>query len=80
MLKKRETMEENIVKKVCRELGFTQKELSEELGVPPTTISNWANGDIPKMTELALNLMLENRELKYKLDIFKKAHKIASEL
>ncbi len=71
---------DNIVKKVCSELNITQKQLADELGVPPTTLSNWAKGDIPKMTKMALELMLENKELKYKLDIFKKAHKIASEL
>ncbi len=38
-------MEENIVKKVCKELGVSQKELA---------VSNWVNGDIPKMAQLAL--------------------------
>ncbi|ELN3726443.1 helix-turn-helix transcriptional regulator, partial [Campylobacter coli] len=33
---------ENIVKEVCKELNITQKELSEILGVPQTTISGWA--------------------------------------
>lgn len=72
--------DENIVKKVCRELEITQRELAERLGVPPTTLSGWASGDIPKMTEFALNLMLENVELKSKLNSIKKAHKIISEL
>ena len=72
--------DENIVKKTCKELGITQKELAERLEVPQSTVSGWAKGDIPKMTELALKLMIENIELKEKLNIFKKAHKIASEL
>lgn len=72
--------EENIVKEVCKELNITQKELSEILGVPQTTISGWATTKIPKMAELALNLLIENKTLKEKLEIFKKAHKIASEL
>lgn len=74
-------MEENIniVKKVCKELGVTQKELAEELGVPQTTVSGWSNGEIPKMTQLALELMLENKALKEKFEILKKAHKILSE-
>ncbi len=71
---------ENIVKEVCKELNITQKELSEILGVPQTTISGWATTKIPKMAELALNLLIENKTLKEKLEIFKKAHKIASEL
>lgn len=80
-LKERNKMEkENIVKEVCKELNITQKELSEILGVPQTTISGWATTKIPKMAELALNLLIENKTLKEKLEIFKKAHKIASEL
>jgi len=75
-------MEENknIVKLTCQELGITQKELAERLEVSPASVSDWAKGNIPKMTELALNLMIENIELKKKLTIFKEAHKIASEL
>ena len=72
--------EQNIVKKVCAELAITQKELAEELDVLQSTVSGWAKGDIPKMTKIALELMLENKELKYKLNIFKEAHKIASNL
>jgi len=72
--------EENIVKRTCKELGITQKELAERLEVSPASISDWAKGNIPKMTELALKLLIENRELKQKLNIFKEAHKIASEL
>jgi len=72
--------DENIVKRTCKELGITQKELAERLEVSPASVSDWAKGNIPKMTELALKLMIENIELKEKLNIFKKAHKIASEL
>jgi len=71
---------DNIVKKVCKELGITQKELAERLGVPQSTVSGWAKGDIPKMTQLALELLIENQRLKDKLNVFKEAHKIASEL
>ena len=72
--------EENIVKRTCKELGITQNKLAERLEVSPASISDWAKGNIPKMTELALKLLIENRELKQKLNIFKEAHKIASEL
>ena len=49
-------MEENLVKKTCRELGITQKELAQRLGVSSRTLTNWNNGSIetPKM---AINLM-----------------------
>ena len=71
--------EQNIVKKVCAELGITQKELAEELDVPQPTVTRWSKGDIPKMTKIALELMLENKELKEKFEILKKAHKILAE-
>ncbi len=72
--------DENIVKATCRELGITQKELAERLDVPQSTVSGWAKNDIPKMTQFALELLIENKHLKDNLNIFKQAHKIASEL
>lgn len=71
---------ENIVKQTCKELGITQKELSEILDVPQSTISGWATTNIPKMAELSLNLLIENKQLKGKLDVFKKAFEVASKL
>ena len=59
--------EENIVKKVCKELGITQKELAEMLEVQPSAVSNWGSGKIPKMVEILLNQMLELKECKDKL-------------
>jgi len=42
-----ENKEENIVKKTCRELGITQKELAEMIGVSRVTINDWANHKTP---------------------------------
>jgi transcriptional regulator with XRE-family HTH domain len=39
-------MSENIVKKTCKELGITQKELAEILGVAEDTVSKWSRGVI----------------------------------
>lgn len=55
---------ENIIKKVCKELNINQAELSRKLDVSPATVSDWAKGNIPKMAEMALELMLENKEIK----------------
>ena len=66
--------------KTCYELGVTQKELAERLGVTPSSISDWAKGNIPKMTKMALELLIEKRGLEKKLNIFKEAHRIANEL
>ncbi len=72
-------MSENIVKQTCKELGLTQKELAEELGMKPTALSNWANGDIPIIGEKALKLLLENKKLKNDLNTLAKAHKILAD-
>ena len=51
--------EENLVKKTCRELGVTQKELANILGVSNTTISDWASGKtkIPNLGKKTLALL-----------------------
>ncbi|VEJ46701.1 Uncharacterised protein [Campylobacter jejuni subsp. doylei] len=64
---------ENIVKKVCKELNITQTELGRQLDVPASTINTWASGKIPKMAEVALTLMLENKQQKEILEAIKKA-------
>ena len=67
-----EEKEENLVKKVCKEYGITQIELAKELDIPRGTISRWVSTEnIPRTAELALNLMLKNRELENKLNYFK---------
>jgi len=55
---------ENLVKKTCKELGITQKELAEKIGVSKTTISDWSVGktQIPKMAQNLLNLLTEQKE------------------
>lgn len=63
---------ENIVKKVCKELDITQAELGRQLDVPASTINTWASGKIPKMAEVALTLMLENKQQKEILEAIKK--------
>jgi len=51
--------EENLVKKTCRELGITQKELAEKIGISDRTLSRYATNIIPKNIELHLNLLLQ---------------------
>lgn len=53
----------NIVKRACKELGITQKELAEKLGITPSAISQWGN-DVPKTTQVAIELIIENNQLK----------------
>jgi len=73
--------EENLVKKTCRELGITQKELAEKIDIPHGTVNRWAStNDIPKMTILALKLILENNKLKKGAEYIQKGLSIFSTL
>jgi DNA-binding XRE family transcriptional regulator len=47
--------EENLVKKTCRELGITQKELAEIIGISPTTIFRWNKQGIDKTAKIILD-------------------------
>lgn len=73
--------EQNIVKRVCLELGITQKELAEELGSHLTTVQKWASSDdIPKMATKSLELLLENKKLKSKVEKIETVLKLLDEL
>lgn len=73
--------ENNIVKKVCAELGITQKELAEELGSHLTTVQKWVSSDdIPKMATKSLELLLENKKLKSKVEKIETVLKLLDEL
>jgi len=78
MNKKKEEI--NIVKKVCAEFNISQSELSRQLEVSPATISDWASGQIPKMAELALNLMIENKKIKQHLENVKKFYQTLQQI
>jgi len=68
-------MQENIVKKVCKELGITQKELAERMGVNDVTVRNWSSkGNPPEWAINFMNLLLEYEKVKEKAD---KAKQIA---
>ena len=76
-----EEKETHLVKRVCKEYNITQIELAEKLDIPRGTISRWVSTDnMPKTAELALELMLKNKELENKLDFFKGFKKALNEL
>ena len=72
----------NIIKEIAKDLGMTQKQLAEHIGVKEDTISQWARGKNPipkwalKMFEL---LKKEKRYQSLEEDIDKMAS-IISEL
>lgn len=73
--------DENIVKKACRELGITQRELAERIGMSADSLNTAvSNNKISKMAENSINLILENESLKNELkkyEILKEALKNA---
>ena len=67
-------MNQNIVKKVCKELGITQKELAERLGVSKPSVDRWAgSNEIPESSKRLIELLLENEKLKKELNEIKTA-------
>jgi transcriptional regulator with XRE-family HTH domain len=56
--------EENLVKKTCKELGITQKELAEKTGFTIQSISKWNNGSkIPISAIKYFKILIENQKL-----------------
>jgi DNA-binding XRE family transcriptional regulator len=57
--------EENLVKKTCKELGITQKELAKYFGVTPKTVSDWAveRYKLPSHFNLIVDLIHSKKEL-----------------
>jgi len=54
--------EENLVKKTCKELGVTQKELAEMLEVTETTIMRWGKKRLDKVTQILLEGLLYKKK------------------
>ncbi len=57
--------EENIVKKVCKELGITQKELAEMLDIPENILKNI---DARKDYQIVLENILKTKKLPQKVN------------
>ena len=58
-------MEDNIIKATCKELGITQKELAERIGVSETSVTNWAREatPIPEWAFKMLPLLAKEKKL-----------------
>ena len=74
-------MKENIVKKVCKELGITQKELANIMKVNEVTARNWSSkGNIPETSIEFMKLLIENHKLKDKVNKVQTALKLLDEV
>ena len=61
----------NLIKKTCKELGLTYKELGERIGYSESALSNASRQDkISEPMQFAINLYLETIELKKQLKQF----------
>lgn len=63
-----EEKEQNIVKKVCKELGLTYRELGERIGYSEGAIRNCASKEVSEQMQKAIELYLENMDLKKQLE------------
>ena len=60
---------ENIIKKVCKELNLTYKQLGELIGYSESAIKNAGSGEASEPMKKAIELYLETLSLKEKLQI-----------
>jgi transcriptional regulator with XRE-family HTH domain len=61
-LDKEVSEEVNLVKKTCKELGITQKELAKRIGVSERTISTWAKGKFEPHIEILLKALINEHK------------------
>ncbi len=69
----------NIVKETAKELGMTQKELAERMGVSESTLRKWSaeDGTVPESTLVTLELL---KELKVKNTVLSNLKKAFSDI
>ena len=74
------TAEENIVKRVCKELGITQRELAERMGVSQNMPATWSSGAEPSnMAVKFMELLINHEKTKRQLDKFKQGFALIDE-
>ena len=55
--------ENNIVKRVCKELGVTQKELAEKIGVHEGTVRQWSSKEeLPEWAIKFFDVLIDNKK------------------
>lgn len=75
-----EAMDDNIVKRVCKELGITQRELAERMGVSQNMPATWSSGAEPSnMAVKFMELLINHEKTKRQLDKFKQGFALIDE-
>lgn len=71
---------QNIVKRVCKELGITQRELAERMGVSQNMPATWSSGAEPSnMAVKFMELLINHEKTKRQLDKFKQGFALIDE-
>ncbi len=72
----------NIVKEIAKELGMTQKQLAEHIGVKEDTVSQWARGinPIPKWALKMFELLKKEQRYQSLEEDLNKMASIVSDL
>lgn len=71
MTDKTEKKTENLIKKTCKELGLTYRELGEKIGYSESAINNASRQEsLSEPLTKAIELYLENQKLKEQLQDF----------
>ena len=71
---------QNIVKRVCKELGVTQRELAERMGVSQNMPATWSSGAEPSnMAVKFMELLINHEKTKRQLDKFKQGFALIDE-
>lgn len=75
-----EAMDDNIVKRVCKELGITQRELADRMGVSQNMPATWSSGAEPSnMAVKFMELLINHEKTKRQLDKFKQGFALIDE-
>jgi DNA-binding XRE family transcriptional regulator len=62
----------NLIKDTCKQLGITQKELAEKMGVAEGTVKNWSStGNLPEWSIKFISNMMEKRIVEAELETVK---------
>ena len=73
-------IDDNMVKITTSELGITQRELAERMGVHQNMPAKWSSGDEPsQMAVKFMELLLEHEKIKRQLDKFKQGFALIDE-
>ena len=73
--------EENIVKKVCKELGLTYRELGERIGVSESSLRSAAStGKISNQVKKAIELFVELQNTKQQLKDYEELQKLLKKM